>query len=108
MMLFVCGEHNRNPKTHPSQTARRMGHPPFLLVLDRLESAALSGQCLWEFHFLKVSCMFGLVKSARQASCSTGPTTTHFISERFTISAAGISICGPKRAASAMVAPYTT
>jgi hypothetical protein len=43
-----------------------------------------------EFQILKVFCMFGSVNSAKQASRSMGPSTTHFMSERFTTSVAGI------------------
>ena len=55
-----------------------------------LKHAASQG--LWEFHLLNAFCMVGFVKSARHPSCSTGPSTMHFMSERFTISVAEISI----------------
>jgi hypothetical protein len=45
-----------------------------------------------EFQRLKVFCMFGSVKSAKHASRSMGPSTTHFMSERLTTSVAGIWI----------------
>src|SRR5208283_365331 len=63
--------------------------------IDDVVSFEFSASCsltqgFAEFHTLKVACIFGFVKRARQASRSTGPSTEQVISERRTTSAAGI------------------